>query len=554
MSTPIIPDALDYQLRDAIKQAALERLWLDGEAHLVLLDEGQQGWVERFLMTPPLSSSVWLVGRQRGKTHAALFLAILVALSKKGAIVKYCGRTKLSSSEIVLPTWHKLIETLPEELRPVSDASELEWTFPSTGSVFIIFGTDAGSFDKGRGVQSGLLLLDECGTFQDLLGVESALIPTLQVPGGRLLYLSTPPESLAHPYAERIKGAQRNGRYEFGTFYDNPRINHQELIQQNAERTGKSIEAYMNSTDFRREYLAELVQEESSAGFPSFTLEKSEELLIDLSAYENNEYLMPKYFDGYTSMDLGINHDPHAAVFAIHDWQLDKLIILDELLMPSNVTTLRMFADEVRIKEKILYGENLWRGTIAGAQEWLREFGSLPSYIKQEYKETLPVQPLLRVADDAQGAAKELSLEHKLQTLPFQKHDKKLAVDRLNVMLLKGDILIHPRCEGVISHLSSATWDNNKKKWIHMNGHHFDLVDCIVGMIRHWRRQRKNKIPKEYSPQFKPQHIIDKEERLNRQNSILKLVRDGATDSRNVVPSRAQNMYTNRISPFRKSR
>lgn len=489
----------------------LHELWRSGHAHRVFLDEGQIGWRERFMLSPPLSSTVWDIGRQRGKTFAAVLLGLEMGVSKKNAIIRYCAKTKESALSIVMPAWLYLTETMPEDIRPVkSSHSEYEYKFPSTGATFVLFGTDAQSFAKGRGPRTDLQMLDECGFYQDLESVESALIPSLQTTGGKLLYLSTPPVSLAHPYVERIRAAKKNNRLEHDTFYSNPRVNHQEVIRLEAERMGKSIEDFVQSTAFRREYLAELVQEESRAGFPAFSYELQQLVVKDFE--------IPKYFDGYTSMDLGISHDPHAALFALHDWRNDKLLIVDELLVPSGTTTLRMFADMVRAKEKTLYGELAWAGTITGAQDWFQEFGSLPEYIQGFLKASEPTQPYLRLIDDAQGGAKELTIEHNLSTLGFHKSNKSLAVDHLNISLAKQEIIIHPRCRNLVNQLETATWDMKKDKWIKTPSHHFDLTDCLVGMRRHWRRSRKEKLPTPPVLQFKPQHIIDAEKRRNNQN------------------------------------
>lgn len=490
---------------ESLRIQALHEMWRRGLAYAFFLDEGQQGWRHRLRNAPLMSSTVWNIGRQRGKTFCAVLLALETGLSVKNGSIRYCAKTKESALGFVMPAWNMLTETMPEDIRPVKGHSEYEYIFPSTGAVFKLFGTDAQSFDKGRGPKTDLQIMDECGFYQDLIKVENALIPAIMTVGGKVLYVSTPAESLAHPYTERIRSALKNGRLEHDTFYSNPRVDHQAVIAQEAERLGMTPEEFVKSTYFQREFLAELVQEESRAGFPAFTFELQTRIV--------KEFEIPKYFDGYTSMDLGITHDPHAAVFALHDWREDKLLIVDEILVPSGTTTLRMFADMVRAKEKALYGELAWRGTIAGAQDWYREWGELPEYIQAAIRASEPTQPYLRLIDDAQGGSKELSIEHQLSTLGFKKDNKSLSVDNLNIALAKGEILIHPRCKNLISQLGSATWDLKKSKWIRTPSHHFDLTDCLVGLRRHWRRSRKEKLPVPPVLQFKPQHIIDQEKR-----------------------------------------
>lgn len=264
-----------------------------------------------------------------------------------------------------------------------------------------------------------------------------------------------------------------------------------------------STTEFLSSTYFRREYLAEVVQEESRAGFPAFTTDKQKQLV--------QPFELPQYFDGYTSSDVGVTHDPHAALFGVHDWKTDRLLIVDELLVPSGVTTIRQFADLVRAKEKSIYGETLWRGTITGAQDWFQEWGALPEYVQNYAKANEPTQPYLRVADNASGAAKELTAEYQLVTLPASKHDKRLSVDAANLALQKNEILIHPRCTNLIKQLSSASWNISKRVWIHGPGHHFDLCDTLIYMWRHLRRSRKVKLPTEVPLQFKSVELQQRE-------------------------------------------
>ena len=62
--------------REDLQRLVREQSWREGWAHEWALDEGQRAWRAAFWDTPPLSSTVWNVGRQRGKTHAAVFINI----------------------------------------------------------------------------------------------------------------------------------------------------------------------------------------------------------------------------------------------------------------------------------------------------------------------------------------------------------------------------------------------------------------------------------------------------------------------------------------------
>jgi len=73
------------------------------------------------------------------------------------------------------------------------------------------------------------------------------------------LYLSSPPESLAHPSTNRIQTAIASGRCVTDSFWSNPRVRHEEILNSECARLGLSREQLLKSTAFRREYLAELM-------------------------------------------------------------------------------------------------------------------------------------------------------------------------------------------------------------------------------------------------------------------------------------------------------
>lgn len=471
----------------SVRQNLVGELWRRRQAHQLFLDKNQTKWYEDFIKTESYTSTVWLIGRQVGKSWAAVFLAFDECLSNNNHIVQYCSRTKESAAKIVGPAMKAFMDSLPENMRPVKGNTEYEYRFPTTGSIFRIFGTDAQSFSKGRGPISHLILLDECGFFQDLPGILNALQPTLTTTRGKILFLSTPPESIAHPYAETIKNHKISGQIQHATLYDNPRINHEDLIKAEAKNQGMAPEDFINSTYFKREYLAELVQEESRAGFPALTIEARQQI--------TSTHSLPTYFDGYTAMDIGLKSDPHAAVFAIHDWATDEVYFIDELIVPSATTTIKQFAEMVKKKEIQLYGERRWAGTIAGAENWAKDNGPLPFYFTPDILKSIPSQPYLRVVDDNNGSAKEMSIEAQLYTIPTPKSDVELQVDRLNNAIATRKIKIHARCTNLLAQLSGATWDSNRKTWIRLGGHHFDLAQAAVYLYRSVRFNRSAYLP-----------------------------------------------------------
>lgn len=474
--------------REELQRAVREQSWREGWAHEWALDAGQQAWRTAFWGTPSLSSTVWNVGRQRGKTYNAVFLALETGLGTPGAVVRYCAKTKDSAVAIVSPAWDALVATMPEELRPVKGRSEYEWRFPSTGSTFVLFGTDAQSFAKGRGPRTDLQLLDECGFYQDLVPVESALLPSLQTTGGRALYLSTPAESVGHPYTSRIYAAMASGRYVHDTFWSNPRVNHEAVIEAERTRLGMTREQFLACTYFRREYLAEIVTDESRAAMPAWTKALADEVVGD--------WERPEYFDAYQAHDPGITGDPHASLFAWHDFARNELVIEDEMELRSASTTIRAWTDAIKEREKALYGATAWNGTLLGAEEWARAREEVPEYLRGAIDTSAPRQPYLRVGDNAQGTCREMTLEYKLGLVPTDKHDKALHADACNHLLATRRIRIHRRCARLIEQLYSTVWNKSRSEWERTDKDHGDLVDDLIYIARNvrWHRDCRPKV------------------------------------------------------------
>lgn len=484
--------------RNELIRAARADTWRYGLAHEWALDAGQREWRRRFLAAPALSSTVWNVGRQKGKTFCAVSLALETGISIPGAVIRYCAKTKDSAVGIVRPAWDYLTATMPAEMRPVPGRSETEWVFPTTGATFVLFGTDAQSFAKGRGPKTHVQFFDEAGFYQDLQAVEAALLPSLQTTGGRALYLSTPAESEAHPYTDRIYAAQANGRYIHDTFWSNPRVDHAAVIAAECERLGLSREQLLASTYFRREYLAEIVTEEGRAAFPAWTKELAERVVGD--------WPRPEYFDAYEAHDPGKTGDPHASLFLLHDPARNLVIVEDELELRSAPHSVGAWADAVKAKERELWGVDRWEGKLLGAKEWRESYGELPDFAKRDIDLNAPRQPYLRVGDDP-GVCRDLTIDHGLAVLPTAKHEKALEVSNANQLLRDGRVLIQRRCERLIKQLYSTVWNKTRSAWERTDKDHGDLAgDCLVYALRNVRWHRD----------CRPVHV-DSAERIKRE-------------------------------------
>ena len=72
------------------------------------------------------------------------------------------------------------------------------------------------------------------------------------------------------------------------------------------------------------------------------------------------------------------------------------------------------------------------------------------------------------------------------------KDHKDVALAELRTAVGNHQIIIHPRCVKLQSHLKFGIWDANRKKFARVDGFgHFDLIDALVYLYRNVSK-RKN--------------------------------------------------------------
>jgi len=471
-----------------VGSVAMADAWRLGLAWRVICDEQQVGWIER--SRGANGSSVWCIGRQRGKSFAAITDDVSFAIEHPDVIIRYAAKTKESAAGILFPTLKQVLATCPVELwpkkmvdNPDAQPNPLTW---DNGSTFWWAGTDAQSFSRLRGPRAHRIRLDECAFYQDLQEVEAALLPQLTTTGGQTLYLSTPPESPAHDFVARYRAAQATGRAEHGTIHDNPRLGAEgvrNVAQREADRLGLTLEQLFASTYWRREYLAEIVIEEMRAACPQWEANRA----ACVGARER-----PLHFDAYVSQDFGFLPDPTGQLFGWYDVESGVLVIEEEAEHFGK--TIKQVTEHAKSVETKLYGVDRFAGTLLGAADL--NFEELPEWLRTQQHRTAPRQPFLRVADAPLQTLAEISGEHGYALMAARKADKRLAVDTFNDLVRQHRVLIHPRCVRLIEQCATTLWDTTRSKWERSpRGDHGDLFDCAVYMAREVRWNRDPRPP-----------------------------------------------------------
>ncbi len=455
---------------DPVFQAAFAEAWRQGRAHAFVLDAGQQAWLARRESRPEFS--VWMISRQRGKSFAAIFDDLMFAQRTPGAICRYLGQTGDSALSILGPTLNQIYALcpLPKKERPypfnkvdsMGTSSDFHW---DNGATLVWSGTDNDTFRRQRGPKSHRITYDEAAFYPKLREVTETLNPTLTRTGGSPLYLSTPPITPDHMFAELYESAAAIGRSEHETLYQNPQLTPEQietLIAKIAMERGEAVDKFKRSTYFRREFLAEICLDTELAVVPEFP-DVRDAIVVERER--------PPFFDVNVACDPGTD-DFTGVLFAVTDFKRGKLLVEHELLFKKgNTATISAGVFEVLQQH---YGAVLaLEGTLLRMQS-----GS-------------PKPHSFVVDDDKKVICADLWNYHRLSASPAKKDDSEAAINVMRVEIGAGNIEIHPRCVHLIRQLGSAIrvkpgGDMARSK----RDGHYDLVATLKYLVRHWDKQR----------------------------------------------------------------
>lgn len=464
-ATPEERQALKLESRREAWRRGLLR-WTLHESQREVYDSIQESEAHRFVLE---------IARQWGKTRLLATIATETALRFAGCRVVYGAPTLKHLKEFIIPTIEEVVRDAPADCKPVFNASDGHFTFPNGSYVHLFGAKDKHDAERGRGPKAKLIIFDEAG-FTPVLGyvLDDVFKAQTLHSGGRTLLGSTPAEEPDHEFTEIAAIAEVNGNYARRTIYDNPLLSEgriAEFIAQGARDKGLTVEQYMASDTFRREYLAERVVNKLLIALPEWEAARTK-LLAALPR--------PEFFNAHTILDPGGN-DPHAVHFAYWDFARAAYVVEDEILLRNGENTDEL-VETIQAKELALWGTKRWEGTLRGATEEptqaLKE--CLPDWMLGILERAAPKdkQPFARWMDTNLLLAKDLYELHGMAFIPTRKDNKELQVNNLRVAISAGQVYVHPRCVHTDRHWKGTTWkDHKRREFARKAGEHGDLVD-----------------------------------------------------------------------------
>ena len=431
------------------KKEAKAELWRRGQLSW-LLDSNQKDLYQLF-HTSNHKIQTWLLARRSGKTHTLLVLAFEALLRKPRTVVKFVAPTRLQVLTIIRPLIHKITEDCPKELIPEFKTADFIYYF-ANGSELQLAGSENKNAEKLRGGECDIAIIDETQDVSDLDNIiQSILIPTTLTTKGKILIAGTPPKETDHLFVRYIEEAETRGSLIKRTVYENPRISkadlETEILSQYPLRE--------KSEEFRREFLCEVIKDQSVAVIPEFTDELKNDVI--------KEWPKPPYFDAYVSMDLGAV-DLTAVLFGYYDFRAAKIIIEDELIADFSKKDMNIERLTALIKQK---EESLWTNPISN-----------------EVK-----KPYIRVSDINPIVMQEIAVKSfgQISFMTTRKDDKESSINSMRALLGGHKIIIHPRCVNLIRHIDNVKWKSSRNKLTFSrspdNGH-YDCVDALIYLCR----------------------------------------------------------------------
>lgn len=442
-----------------LRQAAINEAWTSGNLFYLLRPSQRILYTRRKEIASKSRKFVACCGRGWGKSFLLFAQCVETALRYPGSDSVYVAPVIKKVAEYLEPIARDALKDCPDNLKPIVRKDGMLYKFPN-GSRVIINGANQKTFDNIRGGTFKFAAVDE-GAYHDYLIelIDKVLMPAVNKGNGHLAVSSTPPDH-EHPFDQRYSTeAELEGHFFHADIYQAgyPPAQIADFKREagwiDAEHRWKSAAHELN---WRIEYMAE-----RGLRNPEKTIIPGWEDKYIQSVKKDSYY--PFFFKA-VSLDVGTKHDLSVALFGHYNYLNAQLVIEDEFqLSGPDFTTLRL-SSAIKVKEN-----NLW-----GSQK-----------------------PVLRVSDISDIQA-DLNITHNLPFVSVSKLELHAMVNRLNLLVNSGRVIVHPRCKLLIQTLKNGIWDKNREGFAYSEiglGHMDALASLIYMNIAFESYYNMNPIP-----------------------------------------------------------
>ena len=187
-----------------IKSVLRLYLWHQGDLHFKL--HAAQEHLDAVYRGIPGQLFVGNCSRQWGKSYWAVTKAIEQAIQVPKSQVRYGAAFQTDLVDFIIPAFEKVFEDAPEEVKGRKVGHY--YLFPN-GSRIKLVGLDKNP-NGLRGNTLDLIIIDECGFVTNLDYIYKSIImpATLHRPNCKIILISTPPSTPAHPFVDYVQKAE----------------------------------------------------------------------------------------------------------------------------------------------------------------------------------------------------------------------------------------------------------------------------------------------------------------------------------------------------------
>lgn len=391
--------------------------------------------------------------RRFGKTYWVACVCVMVARSIPYGRIKIASAFLKDVEEFIIPTFDLVMDDMPDELRPVWNATKKKYRF-SNGAEIQLIGLDKNP-NAGRGNYCDLYVFEEAGFIKNLSYLYSAVVMpmTMYRKNARVLMISTPPKSPDHDFKDFCIKAKKENAYVELDIFKNPMV-----TKEIAEEYRKEC---LTETDWLREYLCQFATDQTAAIIPE---------MMNYN-YERGEVVEKDYqhFHKYVSMDLGVR-DLNLTLFAYYDFTRAKIVIEREHVMSGPEMTTPKLHKAISAIELEL---------------WKDENGK-------------PRTPYKRVADNNNPLLLlDLGSVHGMFFHSTSKDSLHAMVNNLRVWIAQGRVEIDPSCKTLIDSLKYGIWNDNRTEFARSKTlGHYDAIASLMYLVRNIDEQT-NPLPVE---------------------------------------------------------
>jgi hypothetical protein len=462
---------------EALSLAARHELWRRGQLCFKFEKDKTQQELYRLIFASPRRQFMLECARKLGKSYLLGVIALEACIKHPGKRVNWCLPTGKQAIETAVPILTEISEDAPPECRGSYNSQSGHWTLPN-GAYIVLFGAkDKADADRGRGPSAIVSLVDEGAFFPSEMlpyALRSVIAPQHMRTKGKIILASTPPVGMGHSWNQIAAAAETNGAYAHRTIWQNGMLSREEILEtlnEAATSAGLTLDQYMTTAEYRREYMAERVIDPTRSVIPEFAPNESQIV---------QEFDLPEHFDAFAGIDLGYSVHASAVVHGVADFNNQRLLIVDETwLVRANTREIAEATKRTEAKH--------WTRPEARYLTTVQEDGTKRDELAAHLTEPGAV---FRVIDNAGGGSRVIADfwdQFRLRASEAVKKDRDQAISLVRNLCLGGRLIINPRCERLIRQLRTATW-NSAGSEIEESAEemHYDLVPALYMMVRCW--------------------------------------------------------------------